>query len=99
MARELTRIDISNVPELLRVAEDVRATNTPRVLQRDNEDIAVVVPIAERPRAGRAAPDALIRDLAAGFQSVPPLRQPRSVEEMVRIAAEEHAESVRDEGL
>jgi hypothetical protein len=99
MAKELTSIDISNVPDLLRVAEDVRATNTPRVLRRNNEDIALVVPIAARVYRKRVAPDSLAKALESGYQSVPALKQPTTVEEMVRIAAEEHAQNLRDEGL
>ena len=45
MARELRSIDISDVPELLRLAEEVRTTNEPHVLRRAGEDIAVLMPI------------------------------------------------------
>jgi hypothetical protein len=53
MAKELAPIDISNVPELLRLAEEVRTTNTPRVLRRNDEDIAVVMPIATPSRRAK----------------------------------------------
>lgn len=46
MNRNLTPLDISNQPDILRLAEEVRATRTPRVLKRDNESIAVVMPLA-----------------------------------------------------
>jgi hypothetical protein len=46
MYRSLTPIDISNQPDILRLAEEVQATRTPRVLKRDNESIAVVMPLA-----------------------------------------------------
>lgn len=52
MARELAGIDVSDSPELLRLAEEVRATGTPRVLRRNHEDIAVVTPL-ETPRGRR----------------------------------------------
>lgn len=44
MARELKAIDISNMPELLRIVEEVRATHEPRVLKRDNEEVAILTP-------------------------------------------------------
>jgi hypothetical protein len=57
MANELKRIDIGNVPELLRIVEEVRSTNEPRVLRRDSEDVAILLPataargpLATRPR-------------------------------------------------
>jgi hypothetical protein len=52
MAKELKHIDISDVPELLRIVEDMRATNEPRVLQRANEDVAILRPV-KRPAKRR----------------------------------------------
>src|SRR6266550_2855875 len=46
MNSTLTPIDISNHPDMLHLAEEVRATRTPRVLKRDRESIAVVMPLA-----------------------------------------------------
>lgn len=54
MAKDLAPIQIRNLPDLLRVAEEVRATNVPRVLRLDDEDLAVVVPMPAKRR--RAAP-------------------------------------------
>ena len=45
MASEYPSVDISNTPELLKLAEDVRKTNRPRVLRRADEDIAVIAPV------------------------------------------------------
>jgi hypothetical protein len=45
---ELKRIDISDKPELIDLAEEVRRTNEGRVLQRDNEDVAVLLPLAPK---------------------------------------------------
>ena len=45
MAKELKRIDIGNIPELLSIAEEVRRTNEPRLLKRDSEDVAILTPI------------------------------------------------------
>ena len=58
MAKELKHIDISNVPELLRIVEDMRASNEPRVLQREHEDVAILRPVkkARKPRVPRGKP-------------------------------------------
>ena len=39
-----TPIDISNMPELVRIAEEVEATKTPRELKRQNKTVAVIMP-------------------------------------------------------
>jgi hypothetical protein len=51
MARESEHVEIGHIPELLRLAEEVRASKEPRVLTRDREAIAVLTPA--RPRRGR----------------------------------------------
>lgn len=43
-----TPIDITNIPELLRIAEEVEATNKPRVLKRDNTPIAILTPVKKK---------------------------------------------------
>src|SRR5215831_15869242 len=49
MAKEhLHHIDISDVPALVQLAEEVQAHNRPTVLQRGSEELAVVLP--RRPR-------------------------------------------------
>ena len=53
MVKELKYVDITNVPDLLRIAQEVQTSREPRVLRRDNEDIAVLVP-AKSSRARRA---------------------------------------------
>lgn len=45
MARELKPLDIGNTPELLRVAEEVQRTRQPRRLQRNSQDVAIVIPV------------------------------------------------------
>ena len=45
MTRELTSIDISHVPDLLRIVEEVADSGKPRLLRRDNEDVAILMPI------------------------------------------------------
>lgn len=55
MAKELKPVDVANHPELLRLAEEVRATREPRLLRRESEDLAIVTPIRPaRQRASRA---------------------------------------------
>ncbi len=49
MAQERAFLDISHNPELLRVAEEVRRSGMPRVLRVADEDVAVVMPVADRP--------------------------------------------------
>lgn len=39
-----TPIDISNIAELVRIAEEVEATKTPRELKRKNKTVAVIMP-------------------------------------------------------
>jgi hypothetical protein len=55
VAKALKRIDIENVPELLRIVEEMRVTNEPTVLRQNNEDVAVLIPAAtnRRPHAAR----------------------------------------------
>ena len=48
MAADTTPIEISNNPELLRLAEEVEATNTPRLLKRDNTPIALLSPVKKK---------------------------------------------------
>jgi hypothetical protein len=45
MAKEPKRIDISRIPELLSIAQEVRSTNKPAVLQQDSEDVAMLTPL------------------------------------------------------
>ena len=44
MSNTLTPIDISNMPELARIVEEVAATQQPRELKRDNKTVAVLSP-------------------------------------------------------
>ena len=45
MSNTLTPIDISTMPELTRIVEEVAATKTPRELKRNNEIVAVLTPV------------------------------------------------------
>ena len=55
MAKELSTIDISDIPELARLAEEVNKTRTPRALRRGNVVIARIVPAAPQQANPRAA--------------------------------------------
>ena len=46
MAREMRAIDISGVPDMVRIAEEVRMSGRPRILRRNGEDMAMVIPLA-----------------------------------------------------
>ena len=53
MAKELKPIDISNTPDLLRLAQEVQRTQQPRVLVTEAEELAVVVPVPSKPKRSR----------------------------------------------
>jgi hypothetical protein len=46
VAKELTPIDVTDTPDLLRLAEEVRRSGQPRLLRRNGEDLAVLSPVA-----------------------------------------------------
>ena len=54
MASELAPIDISSMPDLARLADEVRSTNKPSLLRRNNEDVALLVPATPTTRRRRA---------------------------------------------
>jgi hypothetical protein len=58
MVKERKAVDISHLPELLRLAEKVQATNEPYVLRREGEEIAAVVPLKRTRRKGKAKTEA-----------------------------------------
>ena len=41
-------IDITNMPDLVRIAEEVEATNKPAVLKRDNTSLAILTPVKKK---------------------------------------------------
>ena len=49
MTSDPVPIDISHMPDLLRLAEEVRATGEPRLLCRDGEEVAMLVPASHSP--------------------------------------------------
>lgn len=50
MVREAERVDISEMPDVVRLAEEVARTGSRRVLSRDGEAIAVLAPARPKRR-------------------------------------------------
>jgi len=48
MTADTTPVDISENPELLRLAEEVEATNTPRLLKRHDTPLALITPVKKQ---------------------------------------------------
>jgi hypothetical protein len=76
MAKEPKRIDISRIPELLSIAQEVRATNEPAVLQQESEDLALLSPVRPKTRSQTTAQpvtsdDALFRLIGIGKSGIP----------------------------
>jgi hypothetical protein len=76
MAKEPKRIDISRIPELLSMAQEVRSTNEPRILQQESEDLAILSPVVPKKRSKtKAQPvthdDALFRLIGMGKSGIP----------------------------
>jgi hypothetical protein len=53
--KELKPIDISTIPETLRLAREVARTRVPVMLTTDQEDLAVLTPAAKAPRRSSRA--------------------------------------------
>jgi len=90
MSKELLSIDITKTPELLRLAEEVHSTGMPRVLRRDDEDLAVIVPIRPQRRIKRPPTQA---DLDAFRASAGSWRDLIDVEEFKERIAESRGSS------
>ncbi len=76
MASEPQPIDITDYPDLVRLVEEMQASQTPRVLRRDDEDVALLTPVKpKRKRSSRARPvtedDPLFRLIGSGETGVP----------------------------
>lgn len=68
-------IDVSTEPELDRVAEEVRSSGEARILRRDGEDLALIVPLPpaarrRRRREGNQADDHASVASAGGWADV-----------------------------
>lgn len=64
MASEQQPLDITDMPELSRLADEVCQTGRPRVLRRAGEDVAVLVPLKPAARMRPADNPALAALLA-----------------------------------
>ena len=74
--KEPQRIDISSIPELMKLVHEVRTTNTSALLQQANEDLALLSPVRSKKRGKtRAKPvtteDALFRLIGIGKSGIP----------------------------
>jgi hypothetical protein len=74
MVRERKAIEIGDLPELLRLAEEVRATREPRLLRHHGEDLALLVPASlagkSRGRPKTPADYDAFRSAAGGWSDV-----------------------------
>jgi hypothetical protein len=62
MSNMLSPVDISNMPDLLDLVEEVEATKTPRELKRDDKVVAVLSPVVQKKKANQESTgDALLR--------------------------------------
>jgi hypothetical protein len=65
MARQTRQIDVTDAPDLLRLAEQVEATQEPTVLQRNGQDIAVLRPVRKRRSARLPSPEDIAVSMSA----------------------------------
>ena len=87
MARERQPIDITNVPALRELIAEVRASNAPRVLRADSEDVAILMPM--RPtmrRRGRAKTPADAAAFRSAFGGWHGLIDPEALKAEIRDA-------------
>lgn len=61
--QEQESFDLSASPELLRLAEEVHATGRPRVLRRDGEVLALLLPVSGGKRRGLKKRDLSAQDV------------------------------------
>jgi hypothetical protein len=63
--------EIDEASELLRLVEEVRSSNQPRLLRHNGEDLALLLPVPRRRGRRAAAPDlAALRSAAGGWKGV-----------------------------
>jgi hypothetical protein len=75
MATEFKTVDIGDAPDLVRLAEEVRATRETRILRRHEEDLAMLAPVPatarrRRSRAKISADFEAFRSSAGSWQDV-----------------------------
>ena len=76
MAERLKTTDVTDLPQALKIAREVKSSNQPQVLSSDGEELAVVVPLQQpvsRPRKGRAftKDDPLFKLIGIGSSGIP----------------------------
>jgi hypothetical protein len=92
MAEHMKTIDISDAPELLQLAEEVHRSHESRLLRREGEDLAVVVPLprpAAKRRRGREKTDAdyeAFRSAAGGWKDLDTDKLIKDIYESRRIS-------------
>ncbi|MCC7365900.1 MAG: hypothetical protein IT303_16160 [Dehalococcoidia bacterium] len=64
MALHADSVDVTDIPGLGELAEEVRASNQPRVLRRGGEEIAKIVPMRRGKARGRPSAEQLEAFLA-----------------------------------
>lgn len=91
MARELKTIDISSVPELLRIVEEAREAREPRLLRRGREDLAILRPVKtaskRRKRTKTEADYAAFLSSAGSWKDVDTDRLIRDIYESRRMSS------------
>lgn len=97
MRRNLKRIDIDDVSDLLSLAEEVRTTKEPRVLRRDSEDIAVLMPVTSpirrKPKRKKTKADyAAFHSAAGGWKDVDTDTLIKNIYEDRRLSDRPHVE-------
>ena len=70
-----TPIDITNMPELVKIAEEVDATKTPRELIRENKPVALITPVtgakkAKKQKAKTKADYEAFKSAAGGWKDI-----------------------------
>jgi hypothetical protein len=99
MVKQLQSLDITNAPELLRLAQEVQVSRQPRLLRANDEEIAVLMPLrvtAPRVQAvasGRARASGRRFTIESAAGSVQPPTRTEDIDAMIREAKEEHADS------
>jgi hypothetical protein len=65
MTEHAEPLELGDASELLRVAEEVRRSHTPRLLRHAGEDVAIVVPVSHTPTKRRRGREKTAADFEA----------------------------------
>lgn len=89
MVREAALIDISDMPDLARLAEEVQASGQPRVLARGDDRLAMLIPVPKRRgrRQKTAADYEAFRSSAGSWKDVDTDRLLRDIYESRRVSS------------